>query len=610
MKRVMTFAQCVLEELGTLCCTSTSRDVKTVTARFEHEGYAFLAISLAAFGADFQKSLDQGHVSHDQFAGFSRAGGLPRFLGGFLDHVFDRASARLLAEPCVTCIHSIRQFTLMWSKMELECSEARKRQAMLGFVECEQEVATHDAQMAPELLEQFERIGAVLWADMFSEIDRKVYFHELHPKHGPGATADRLRGNAKYSVREWPHRLDKVFPAGEYLIPNWRFNLHLQRLDFLEPGQERPVRVVLVPKTLKTPRVIAIEPTAMQYMQQALLDGFTEYVGQSKTGRRRRIGDDYLDDLISSESQIPNGDMARQGSSDGTLATLDLSEASDRVSNQLVRRLMRHHPNLLSGVDACRSRRADAGEFGMIRLSKFASMGSALTFPVEMMVFMTVVFVGIESALSRRITRKDVRSLVGQVRCYGDDIVVPTAYVHEVVRALEAFGLKVNRSKSFWNGKFRESCGQDFYDGHDVSIVRIRSEFPTDLTEPEKIESTMSTRNQLYKAGLWQSARHLDVILGRIIPLPIVEESSSVIGRHSFLHWSSQEVRTCPRLHSPLVRGLHLRRTIPSSTTDGVSSLLKCLLSRSDLPFADARHLERSGRPIAVDTRIGWGQPF
>jgi len=85
----------VAEESATQCCTSATRDIKYVSSRFEHEGFSFLTITLPTFGKDFQKSLDQGYVDRNLYQGFPWQAGLPRFLGGFLDHVFDRASGVL-----------------------------------------------------------------------------------------------------------------------------------------------------------------------------------------------------------------------------------------------------------------------------------------------------------------------------------------------------------------------------------------------------------------------------------------------------------------------------------------------------------------------------------
>lgn len=94
MKSLMTLFRQVLNDLGTLCGTSTDRDFKTVSARVENEGVSFLTITLANFGKDFEKSLDQGAVTNTVFAGYARTGCLPRFLSGFTGLVFSPADRK------------------------------------------------------------------------------------------------------------------------------------------------------------------------------------------------------------------------------------------------------------------------------------------------------------------------------------------------------------------------------------------------------------------------------------------------------------------------------------------------------------------------------------
>ncbi|DAD50373.1 TPA_asm: RNA-directed RNA polymerase [ssRNA phage Gerhypos.2_30] len=624
MKSPNDILQYILEDLGMWCRTSTSHDLKTIMARVEHEGWSFLTITLPAFGKDFERSLDQGFVGPTQFYGFRRSGGLPLFLGGFLDCVFDRRSGELLSVPSIACIQAIRQLTLMFAKISLECSPAREKAAMRRYVECEQEVAESSDNLPPEMVDRYCRVGTLLWGDVLSGVDSDVYNGNIVARHGPGATADKLRGNAKWSQSEWTWRLEQVFPHGEHLASSWRYFQDLQHVRFLEPGTERPTRVVPVPKTLKTPRIIAIEPTCMQFMQQGLLASLQRWIGTDNSALQ----------LVGWTSQVPNQHLACQGSSNGTLASLDLKEASDRVSNQHVRLLLRNHSSLAGAVDSTRSRKADVPGHGVISLAKFASMGSALCFPFEAMVFATIIFSAIEEDLARPITRKDIKSYLGKVRVYGDDIIVPVEHVHSVIRYLEGFGLLVNRDKSFWTGKFRESCGGDFYDGHDVTIVRMRSVLPDHRQQTREdyagsVVSTVSFRNQLYKAGLWKTVEYLDSYLEGLIPFPYVSEISPVLGRYSFLGIEPGG-RVCPDLQIPLVKGMRVKATIPRSRLEGYAALNKCLTTmfhREGAPleevlFRDAclgdytdyvptsrgsEHLEYAGRPVAVDIKHRWG---
>ncbi len=613
MKSLTMLWKLVAEDYAARCCTSTTLDFKTVESRSESEGSSFLTITLPLFGKDFEKSLDQGEVPLGSFCGWKVAKGsrLPLFLGGFLGLVFDRSTGRLLDKPDIDAILAIRQLTLMYGKILLPCSDERVEKAIEGYIECEKEVRRSDAERSSTLEEEFRKASLVLWGTVLQAVDEDVYYGRIIPKHGPGATADRLTGNRKFDQSEWTERLERVFRAGDFLVSSPRYHQeYLASVSFLEPGAERPVRVITVPKTLKTPRIIAVEPTCMQYVQQGLMARFVEYIESPFVGVRNNRNRGF--GVVGFTDQEPNQLLAQEGSLTGELATLDLSEASDRVSNQLVRLLLDNFPNLAEGVDACRSRKADVPGHGVIRLAKFASMGSALTFPIEAMVFSTICFMGIAEALSRKVDAALVNEYSSKVRVYGDDIIVPVRFVHHVVQSLEAFGFRVNQNKSFWTGRFRESCGKEFFDGHDVSIVRVRRELPSRRGHVEQLLSAVSFRNACYMQALWGTAKAFDDLLLDLLgedSYPIVGESAAVLGRVSVL-LDYQVDKYHPTLHSPLVKGWAVQNTIPESILDGTGALIKCLLKQGDEPFADSRHLQRAGRPDAVRIKLGWRQPF
>lgn len=611
MKSHVVLLRMLLEESGNRCCTSTSQDLEKILARVKDEGLSFLTITLPQFGKDFQRSLDQGVVDSTVFAGYAKTGCLPRLLSGFTSQVFDRKTGRLLDNPSIDAIHCVLQLTQLMSKVELPCSDARINAAFDAFIECENNVKENDATLTPELVYRFERMALLALGDIFAVLDKAVYNCDILPRHGPGATADRIKGNRKYDHLQWTHRLEEIFPSGEFLFPSWsHFCDYEGDVDIVDPGSEIPVRVIAVPKTLKTPRIIAVEPLCMQYAQQGLLREFVSEITRSDT----------LGSLVGFLDQVPNQELAREGSLYGRLATLDLSEASDRVSNQLVISLVKCFPWLSQAIQATRSHHADVPGHGVIPLAKFASMGSALCFPVEAIVFLTIVLIGIEDELKRPLTRKDIKGFAGKVRIYGDDIIVPIEYVHTVVDQLENFGLKVNHAKSFWTGMFRESCGKEYYNGHDVSIVKLRRLFPTQRQQAQEMISLVSLRNQLYKAGWWETCKYLDSYIERLIPFPVVAETSPGLGRHSFLGYESQ--RECPHLQRPLVRAFKVKAKIPKSYLEGYGALLKWFLSAEGAdrgsngsvdplahlfaPEPDTTHLERAGRPQVVNIKLGW----
>jgi len=628
MKSLMSLWSRLAEESASQCCTSATRDINTVASRIEHEGWSFLTITLPDFGKAIQKWLDQGQVGIHPAFRKGREGRLPLFLGGFFNRVFDRDSGSLLDEPCVASIRALRQLTLLFGKMELACSPARNASAIRNYIECEQEVRLFDRALAQGDLLEFTNMSNMLFGSIFTRMDRDVYYERIVPKHGPGSTADRLGGNAKFDQSVWTSRLEPILSAGEHLLPNWRYYDQLDGVNFLEPGSEVPVKVTLVPKTLKTPRVIAMEPTCMQYMQQGLLSSFLGWYGR----------DELLPHLIGFDDQVPNQELARSGSIDNRTATLDLSDASDRVSNQLVRAMLEPWPHLLAAVDSTRSRRAVVPDGRVIRLSKYASMGSALCFPVEAMVFTTLIFLGIQRSLNETLCRQDLKRFVGSVRVYGDDLIVPVDHVHTVIRTLEHFGARVGPDKSFWTGKFRESCGREFFNGQDVSIVRVRQAFPTSLQDATAVESIVSLRNQLYWSGYWETCRWLDEKIRKVITyFPDVLPTSAVLGRETVLGFQAERVH--PSLHSPLVKGYVVEAKPPSDPLGGTGALLKCLLKldthaslrgkvpwrasdsdddvevvdhtlRASPPAGSEQHLERFGRPKSTALKLGWRLPF
>jgi len=617
MKSLSDLWRCLADELARWCHTSATRDFNTVQRRVEHEGFSFFTITLPAFGKDFESCLDLGRIGLHDFDGFRRRGGLPVFMSGFLSHVFDADSGALLAHPSVDCIFAIRQLTCLYGKIELPCSNSRIARAMEGYVEIENELEKLDYAVRPGSLQAFERMSNFLFADVLSAVDAEIYYGDVEPRHGPGATANGLIGNEKFEQRTWTRRLEQIFPYGEYCIPNWRYYYLLDEVEFLEPEQEIPVRVIPVPKTLKGPRIIAMEPVWMQYMQQAIFRSLVRELEDPENLSSSYLG--FTD-------QVPNRDLARLGSSTGELATLDLKEASDRVPHLLVKVMLKRYPHLLEAVEASRTTRAEIPILGLClpNLRKFASMGSALCFPFEAMVFLTIVSLGIlesrrenewpqlpETGTSRVAPPSMSRfhELMGNARVYGDDIIVPTDCVDSVIWYLESYGFRINHQKSFWNGKFRESCGGDFYDGQDVTPVRLKHEFPTSLKDGSAVTSLVEFRNHLYEMGLWSTAKWLDeehitkLLRGKY---PIVLSTSPCLGRLSVLPWEAERVDE--RTQSPLVKGWVPRPRIPRNTVEEEWALVKCLSSRT--MFEDVRHLDRSGRPSAVDIKLRWVTPF
>ena len=614
MKSLLSLWKVLAHDMGERCAVDTTRDFKTVSSRVEHEGMVFLTITLPDLGKSFERWIDQGYVSSDATSSFrsARKQKIPLFLHGFFEQVFNPSSGVLIADPNIDCILAIRQLCGLFGKMFLQASPARTKLAMEQYINTDHEVRNWEINHLPSLpLSEegrwesewmtdenlaFSRLAMLLFHRVFDSANRAVATGDVTPKHGPGSTADKLLGNQKFYA-DWTWRLEEYFSSDTFLLPSPRYYKLLDEVHFRDPEDELPVRVISVPKTQKTPRIIAMEPVCMQYTQQALSKAIVEGLNE----------DHILKGFLRLECQEVNQLLAREGSRLGTLATLDLSEASDRVSNELVRFLTGRWQHLDGAIQACRSRRAvvqlSTGQEEILDLAKFASMGSALTFPLEAIIFLVIVMVGIERSVGRRLREADLVELSGQVAVYGDDIIVPIDHVGSVVHALDSFGFKVNSQKSFWTGKFRESCGKDYYDGIDVSYVKFRKEWPDDRRSVEDVIALVSFFNQCKDAHYTNTT---DFLRKEIVGLlggffPRVSRDSEILGEWDDVNHDI--VRLCPRTHKPLSKGYVVKDHIPQNPLDGERALLKYFLKEGENPL-DREHLQRSGRSRAVSIKL------
>ncbi len=517
MKSLFTLHQDVLVNLGRICSIDIARDLETTASRTEDEGDAYLTITLPLLGKALERGLESGAwPAQDVHSKWVHVRGLPAYLRGFLSRVFDEKTGQLLETPDAECIWAVRQFTYLTHKVERDCTPERERLAFDQFVSTDNSLLGLPGRIDRSRLETYRRIARRLFGRVFQECDRKVANWELIPKHGPGAVAEGKSQKERRDYAYWHDRLEGVFPYWRYTV-----NSVYQSSDqIVTMSDEQPVRVVSVPKTQSTPRIIAIEPAVMQYAQQGLKRELYELIGRGP-----------LKDVLGFQDQTRNRELARTASLTGELGTLDLSEASDRVHWFLVCEMLRDFPHLWDFVWATRSHKADVPFHGVIPLQKFASMGSALTFPIEAMVFTILTVAGVEQAQGRHL---QAGQLPGLISVYGDDIIAPVDAIDHVIDWLEHFGAKVNQRKSFWNGKFRESCGAEYYDGTDVSVVRLRSELPSSRDDAAEIAALVDFRNRAYLAGLWSVVTAVDEGLDPFIRLPYARADSEE--RHAYLH--------------------------------------------------------------------------
>jgi len=337
----------------------------------------------------------------------------------------------------------------------------------------------------------------------------------------------------------------------------------------------------------------------MQYTQQSILEILVKRLESYR----------FTEGSINFADQTVNQRLALSSSVDGCLATIDLKDASDRVSAGLTWEMLASQPHFRDLVFACRSLRADVPGKGVHTLARFASMGSALCFPIEAMVFYTICISAILRAKGYPLTVKSLLRVKDSVRVYGDDIIVPVEYVPSVVSELEWFNLRVNTNKTFSTGKFRESCGLDAYDGTQVTPVYVRRVLPRNRRNAAELVSAVSLGNQLYKAGYWKAAAHVRGVVERVATVPHVLENSAILGWNSF-HTGYDVHAWDKRLHRWLVRGNVVSAKLRDDPLQGYAALMKFFLKRGKEPYHDEKHLERYGRPLSVYTKMRWAQPY
>jgi hypothetical protein len=590
---------CVLAEAGTRCSTATSRDLETIMRRVEYEGLSFLTITLPSFAKEFERALEQTRVEQSNFPGFRKKGRyLPAFLQGFTSRVFNINNGGLRDVPDIEAIKCIRQLCLMYKKLLVPCSDYRLRRAIGAFVRTEDEISSVLSTPAEGLDHAFTRASALIWSRVLGDLSFGLQDLGSACQHGPGATADRVRNNSKWRFAYWHERVQTYFPMDDCAAVNAGLFDHGEGgPTFRSEDEEQPVRVVFVPKTLKSPRVIAMEPVVMQYAQQALKAEITQRLEANRVTAGR----------INFSDQSINRRLALDSSRNGKYATLDLSEASDRVLHALVFHMLSSVPDLRDAIFACRSTNAELPDGKVIRLSKFASMGSALCFPIEAMVFFTII---VAQRLHRRSSSMTANTLrdsdLEGIYVYGDDIIVPVDEVEDVMYALSRYGLKVNSDKSFWNGKFRESCGMDAYDGVPVTPVYFRREFPRDIRSSSELISLVAFHNQMIKSGWIDTCEAITRFVKRMgITLPFVEETSPSIGWHCPMGRVSKG-RWNKDLHRMEIRGFVPTPVFFSDPLDGVAALLKCLKSSVGKTDIDPLHLQRSVRSGTVSIKRRW----
>lgn len=293
--------------------------------------------------------------------------------------------------------------------------------------------------------------------------------------HGPGASAGLTRRDSypdsKYD-RLFATPLLKYagFPVGD-----------------LPLVQEEDAEVVFVPKSFDSLRTICKVPAGYMYWQQGVQRQLYAYVDRTL---HRHV---YFADQSRSRT------LAIKGSRDGSYYTIDLSSASDTIAWGLVKRVFRG-TSLLRILYATRSKRYRLPDGTFLVPKKSDPMGSALTFPVESLLFAAI-------CESCAVVKKP------RFRVYGDDIVCHAKDIpaEVLIDRLTRFGFKVNREKSYTSSPFREACGVEAYWGEVVTPIRLSRQFRGLTANPATLDGLRELANALF----WRDYKYTRLVVLR-----------------------------------------------------------------------------------------------
>lgn len=229
-------------------------------------------------------------------------------------------------------------------------------------------------------------------------------------------------------------------------------------------------RLTTVPKNNVEDRVITCEPLWNMVVQRSIAEGLKRCLS-----RMTGINIDTLQDLH--RSLIANSDIA----------TVDFSKASD--SNWLGVFKILFRKKIVDHVLRARTGLAEyEGEYA--RFNQLAPMGCGFTFEI-----MTLTLLAYARTFHKGAT------------VFGDDVIIKARYAPGFIKFAQNMGWKINISKTFVRGNFRESCG-GFYN-HSTKEHIISHDMMYPETYADVISSANKLANILYSRQIGQDVRKI-----------------------------------------------------------------------------------------------------
>jgi hypothetical protein len=553
--------------------TELSRDIRTIEHRCETEGLSFLTKTIPSLGKAIDIALSTATPLRCRGFCLKRDTQIPRFLGCLIERVFG-VTGDERSDASVEALTWLRQVCALMYKLGVPTTEKQNEDTISSFIatdntlpqiddplpyrraiesagtcsstpeprinvaryrvlssaDSNQDLVTHWNMWAPKLARGRHQPGdrqiflgyvsVSAHAESVLQLARQlccrvVGVHDprgayCSPRHGPGAVSHGERGPDKMCFRTLYLGLDRIYPFTEYFCYNVsHVDEVLQELQTYKVRKEGTAKVVLVPKDSRGPRLISMEPKEYQWIQQGVRCVLEKAINDSSlTGGQ-----------VNFKDQTINRRLALEGSKDGYWATLDMKDASDRVSVSLVRRLFPDY--WFECLFACRSSSTRLPSKQVVPLRKFAPMGSSLCFPVESLVFWCLAV----AAIMHKHPTLAASQAAKRVFVYGDDLIVPVEDHDCVLRTLPLYELKFNEKKCCTAGFFRESCGCDAYRGVDVTPLRVKCVW--NRRSGKSLVQHVALHNAACERGMFHLADFIYDLVSRVIRFPYSENKDS-----------------------------------------------------------------------------------
>lgn len=318
-------------------------------------------------------------------------------------------------------------------------------------------------------MEKIHKRARALMASVLGPFSEDEWFQECRNSGGSsiGVPFADTSNERKFTFPMSATAKGKIY-YNRYMAFDFPLKVAIEKFNSLNPISDpyeivESSRATTVEKNDTIRRLICVEPTCNMFLQQGLMNMM--YRRMAKFG------------LNVETLPEQHKEKARWSSVSNENATIDWSSASDCSSIELLRWLIPPKWFEVANAVRCESTTLNGK---LIPLHMFSSMGNAVTFPLETLVFWTY-------AHAVRLTDANTTNSLFpewedwmKVSVFGDDCIVPSRIAAEFIHTMQEVGFIINDEKSYYGTEqFRESCGGDYLSGFDVRPYCLKAPHAT-----------------------------------------------------------------------------------------------------------------------------------